>query len=60
MPETTFVPGQHVYHRPSGETVAYVQQSEYGDESIVDFPDGGWTYVTTAQLVPADEVEENG
>lgn len=57
----TFTEGQRVYHRQRQQFGTYVQQDWVSTESIVDFGDeDGQLRVTTAQLVPADEVEENG
>lgn len=57
---TTFEPGQRVYHRQRQQFGIYVQQDWVASESIVDFGDeDGELRITTAQLVPADEVEEN-
>jgi hypothetical protein len=59
MPGPTFTEGQRVYHRQRKQFGTYVQPDWHRDESIVDFPDDDYCRVTTAQLVPADEVGEN-
>jgi hypothetical protein len=61
MTTPTFTAGQRVYHRQRREYGIYVQQDWVATESIVNFnEDDDWCRVTTAQLVAADQVEENG
>jgi hypothetical protein len=55
----TFTAGQRVYHRGRKQFGIYVQQDLHRDESLVDFGGDDVCRITTAQLVPADEVEEN-
>lgn len=60
MTDPTFTAGQRVYHRQRQQFGIYVQQDWVATDSIVDFgEDDDYCRVTTAQLVPADEVEEN-
>lgn len=59
MSDPTFVEGQRVYHRGRKQFGVYVKQDWIRTESIVDFPDDDRSRITTAQLVPADEIEES-
>jgi len=58
MTTPTFTEGQRVYHRGRQEFGNYVMPGSDSDSSIVDFGYGDVSEITTAQLVPADEVEE--
>lgn len=67
--DATFRPGQRVYHRQLKKFGRYIEDSWTSGESIVAFPmdpvpglpdEDEELRVTTAQLVAADEVEENG
>lgn len=60
MTTPTFTAGERVYHRGRRQFGTYVRQDLHRDESLVDFPDDDRSRISTAQLVPADEVEENG
>ena len=58
--DTGFVPGQRVYHRQLDQFGTYERVDFFLPEtSFVEFDDGQERKVTTAQLVAADEVEEN-
>jgi hypothetical protein len=57
--DTAFASGQRVYHRQRHQYGTYVEPSWTSGESIVDFGDDDVLRITTAQLVPADQVEEN-
>lgn len=59
MDEPTFTEGQRVYHRQRRQYGTYVEPSWTSGESIVDFGDDDVLRITTAQLVPADEIEES-
>ena len=69
MTTPTFTEGDRVYHRQRRQFGTYGEDSGTSGESIVAFPmdhipglpdEDEELRVTTAQLVPADEVEENG
>ena len=66
MPEPDFTEGQRVYHRQRREYGVYLEPSWTSGESMVAFPgehvpgfpdEPDVCRVTTAQLVPADQVK---
>lgn len=59
MSDPAFTEGQRVFHRGRKQFGIYVKQDWHSDESVVVFPDDDCCRVTTAQLVAADEIEEN-
>lgn len=67
MTDPTFTEGQRVYHRGLLQSATYLRPDlHHAEKSVVDFNEGcdrqgrvDIRRVTTAQLVPADEVEEN-
>lgn len=60
MTTATFTAGQRVFHRQLKWYGTYVYR-DYLDQatSFVEFDNGEGRRITTAQLEPADEVEEN-
>lgn len=66
MSDPTFTAGQRVYHRQRKQFGTFLKPSWTTGESLVDFDDpadpdfADALRVTTAQLVAADEIEENG
>lgn len=60
MPEATFTAGQRVYHRQLKWYGTYAYRDDLDQaSSFVEFDNGEGRRITTAQLVPADEIEEN-
>ena len=56
MTDRQFTEGQRVWHHQRREHGLYIKQDIHSDESIVDFPSDDYCRVTTAQLVPAEQV----